>query len=141
VPCGGDADQLAARGQLGSDLHVLVDSGAIELEPDFTTTSLRSDTGTGTVTVDGVGRSGPRRIPGVHTVVAATGFRPELSILNEVLLELDPALEAPRQLAPLIDPQFHSCGTVPPHGHRELAQPDPGPFVAGMKSYGRAPPS
>ncbi|HET9518231.1 MAG TPA: flavoprotein, partial [Actinoplanes sp.] len=34
----------------------------------------------------------------------------------------------------------HSCGTVPPHGWRELAHPDePGFFIVGMKSYGRAP--
>ncbi len=42
-------------------------------------------------------------------------------------------------LAPLIDPNLHSCGTVRPHGARELAQPDPGFYFAGIKSYGRAP--
>jgi hypothetical protein len=42
-------------------------------------------------------------------------------------------------LAPLIDPKLHSCGTVRPHGARELAQPEPGFYFAGMKSYGRAP--
>src|SRR3546814_4867463 len=39
----------------------------------------------------------------------------------------------------LIDPNLHSCGTVRPHGAIELAQPEPGLFLAGMKSYGRAP--
>jgi hypothetical protein len=82
---------------------------------------------------------GDRRIEGVHCVAAATGFRPDLSILSEVQLDLHPALEAPIRLAPLVDPQFHSCGTVPPHGHRDLAQPDPGLYLVGMKSYGRAP--
>ena len=48
-------------------------------------------------------------------------------------------LQAPRALAPLIDPNVHSCGTVYPHGARELAQPEPGVFLVGMKSYGRAP--
>ena len=42
-------------------------------------------------------------------------------------------------LAPLIDPNEHSCGTVRPHGARELAQAEPGFYFAGMKSYGRAP--
>ncbi len=60
-------------------------------------------------------------------------------MLAELRLDLDPGLEAPRALAPLIDPAFHSCGTVPPHGHRDLAHPEPGFFVVGMKSYGRAP--
>ena len=54
-------------------------------------------------------------------------------------LDLDPAVESPRALAPLIDPNVHSCGTVPPHGAEELKQPDSNLFVVGMKSYGRAP--
>ncbi|MFG1858993.1 hypothetical protein ACGFJT_44660, partial [Actinomadura geliboluensis] len=70
---------------------------------------------------------------------AATGFRPDLDMLREVRVELDPATEAPVRLAPMIDPNFHSCGTVPPHGERDLAHPEPGLYLAGMKSYGRAP--
>ncbi len=34
---------------------------------------------------------------------------------------------------------MHSCGTVYPHGFAELRHPEPGFFLAGMKSYGRAP--
>ncbi|MEV4724406.1 flavoprotein, partial [Micromonospora humida] len=40
---------------------------------------------------------------------------------------------------PLIDPNEHSCGTVPPHGVDELAHPEVGYYAVGMKSYGRAP--
>jgi len=69
----------------------------------------------------------------------ATGFRPDWSILSEVRLDLDPAVESPRALAPLIDPNVHSCGTVRPHGALELAHPDANLFAIGMKSYGRAP--
>jgi len=72
-------------------------------------------------------------------LVVATGFRPDLSYLREIRLRLDPAIEAPVALAPLIDPNLHSCGTVRPHGARELQQDDPGFYLAGMKSYGRAP--
>jgi len=39
----------------------------------------------------------------------------------------------------LIDPNLHSCGSVPPHGHRELAHPEPGFYTVGIKSYGRTP--
>ena len=74
----------------------------------------------------------------VDALAAATGFRPDLDVLREVRLSLDPGVEAPTQLAPLIDPDFHSCGTVPPHGHRDLAHPDEGFYLVGMKSYGRA---
>ena len=75
----------------------------------------------------------------VDVVVGATGFRPDLDMLREVRLHLDPALEAPAGLAPLIDPNFHSCGTVPPHGAALLSHPDEGFYLVGMKSYGRAP--
>jgi hypothetical protein len=72
-------------------------------------------------------------------VIALTGFRPDLSFLSEIRLRLDERLQAPAALAPLIDPNVHSCGTVHPHGHAELSHPEPGIYLAGMKSYGRAP--
>ena len=43
------------------------------------------------------------------------------------------------ELGPLIDPEVHSCGTVPPHGAKLLAHPDKDFYIVGMKSYGRAP--
>ena len=72
-------------------------------------------------------------------VIAATGFRPDLALLGELRLDLDDRVEAARALAPLIDPNLHSCGSVPPHGVDELSHPDAGVYVVGMKSYGRAP--
>lgn len=75
----------------------------------------------------------------VDELIVATGFRPDLAFLSELRLRLDPAIEAPVALAPLIDPNEHSCGTVRPHGARELAQDEPGLYLGGMKSYGRAP--
>src|SRR5215207_11131889 len=39
----------------------------------------------------------------------------------------------------MIDPNLHSCGSVPPHGYRELAHPERGFYTVGVKSYGRAP--
>ncbi len=72
-------------------------------------------------------------------IIVATGFRPDLSFLREVRLDLDPALECPTTLGPLIDPNVHSCGTVRPHGYVELKQPEKDFYIVGMKSYGRAP--
>jgi hypothetical protein len=85
-----------------------------------------------------VGEDG-RRLTGLDEVIGLTGFRPDHTIMSELRLGLDERLEAPALLAPLIDPNVHSCGTVHPHGARELAHPEPGVFVVGMKSYGRAP--
>jgi len=72
-------------------------------------------------------------------IVNSTGLRPDLAPLREIRLELDEIMEAPRRLAPLIDPNLHSCGTVPPHGEAELAHPEKDFYLVGMKSYGRAP--
>ncbi|WP_077489860.1 FAD-dependent oxidoreductase [Sinomonas mesophila] len=130
---GGDADGLPARGQLGSRLRRLVEAGTIELYTGFGVGSLKAlDTHVVVEAVDG-------RTLDVDVVVPCTGFRPDLVILRELRLELDPAVEAPRELGPLIDPEFHSCGTVPPHGARLLAHPEKDFYIVGMKSYGRAP--
>ena len=74
-------------------------------------------------------------------IIVATGQRPDLDLTRELRLDLDPWLESARTLGPMIDPNLHSCGTVPPHGYRELAHPEPGYFAVGIKSYGRRRPS
>jgi thioredoxin reductase len=132
---GGDADQLPARGALGQRAARAVADGHIRTVAGFRTTAL--DVGPdGRVVPESVDG---RRLDPVDEVVVLTGFRPDLSFLSEVRLDLDPVLQAPRALAPLIDPNVHSCGTVYPHGANELTQPEPGVFLVGMKSYGRAP--
>ena len=75
----------------------------------------------------------------VDRIISATGFRPDHTIAAELRLDLDPIMGSSRALAPLIDPNEHSCGTVPPHGVDELTHPEPGYFAVGVKSYGRAP--
>jgi hypothetical protein len=72
-------------------------------------------------------------------VIAATGFRPDHAIAAELRLALEPGLESPVALGPIIDPNLHTCGTVPAHGIAELAHPEPDYVIVGMKSYGRAP--
>ncbi len=131
---GGAADALPARGSLGARLRTLVESERVRLVTGFRTAELREDGG-GVSVVDAGGRAlGP-----FDEIVAATGFRPDLAMLGELRLDLDAAVESPRALASLIDPNVHSCGTVPPHGAAELRHPEPGLYVVGMKSYGRAP--
>ncbi len=137
---GGQADELPARGELGTRLRAAVEGGRLELVTR--TTVERLEPGAERVRVLGTGRRDG--VDGVldlqvDRIVDATGFRPDLEMLREVRLELDPVVEAPARLAPLIDPNLHSCGTVPPHGESVLSQPDAGFYLAGMKSYGRAP--
>jgi thioredoxin reductase len=133
---GGANDKLAARGQLGKAFAQVVRSGAARVEAGFGLTHVTS-AGEKLRLAAGSGCCG-RRVE-VDELIVATGFRPDLSFLRELRISLDPSLESPPELAPLIDPNVHSCGTVRPHGARELAQPEPGFYIAGMKSYGRAP--
>lgn len=131
-----DDDGLAARASIGRRVDTLVHAGRIEVVDRFETIRLgRTD--------DGVRLYGLRGDDLVEhetdLVVNATGFRPNLEMLREIRLELDDIVEAPKRLAPLIDPNVHTCGTVEPHGFAELQHPEPGFFLAGMKSYGRAP--
>jgi thioredoxin reductase len=131
---GGEAaDALPARGAIGSRLRDHVESRAVELLTGFGVYSV-------TVSDEGdVAVSDGTRTVTVDRVVAATGFRPDHSLAAELRLDLDPILGSTRALAPLIDPNQHSCGTVPPHGVDELAHPEPGFYALGVKSYGRAP--
>lgn len=134
---GGDADQLPARGELGAETRSLVESGRTPLVAGFAILALRQENGR--IMVDGETAEGPRTIGPVDRIVAATGQRPDLSMTRELRLDLDPWLESTKALGPLIDPNEHSCGSVPPHGHRELAHLEPGIYTVGIKSYGRAP--
>ncbi|HET8780663.1 MAG TPA: FAD-dependent oxidoreductase [Agromyces sp.] len=161
-------DELQARASIGARVEALVASGRITLVDRFEIVRLsrgsrdasssvgRSSTN-GTDASSSVGRSSTngndaasavritgRRGDGLETIEAdrivnATGFRPNLEMLREIRLELDDIVEAPKRLAPLIDPNVHSCGTVEPHGFAELTQPERDFFIVGMKSYGRAP--
>ena len=133
----GDADQLPARGELGADARALVDSGRVTLLTGFAAVALHKER-TGIV-IEGETTDGLRRIGPIDRIIAATGQRPDLSLTRELRLDLDPWLESAKALGPLIDPNVHSCGSVPPHGHRELSHPEPGFYTVGIKSYGRAP--
>jgi len=133
---GGEQDALPARGALGMRIKAAVDAGNLRILAPFRIEAL-------TETGDSLRLSGQLNgtTQALHAdeIIACTGARPDLALLSELRLELDPAVESPRALAPLIDPNLHSCGTVPPHGEAELRQPERDFYIVGMKSYGRAP--
>ena len=138
-----EADELPARGRLATDLAALVEAGRIELvsgfrihrvEPAGDRVRLAGDQMLG----DDVLQAQDLAVE-ADAVIAATGFRPDHAIAAELRLALEPGLESAAALGPLIDPNVHTCGTVPAHGIAELAHPEPGYVVVWMKSYGRAP--
>lgn len=126
------ADELPARGQLGTRLRALVDNGEIEIVENMSVTRMQAGERLTVVLADG------RRFD-VDRLIPATGFRPDLGMHAELRLDIDSIVEAPTALGPLIDPEFHSCGTVTAHGERTLAHPEKNFYIVGMKSYGRAP--
>jgi hypothetical protein len=138
-----ETDELPARGRLATDLAALVEAGRIELvsglrihtvEPAGDRVRLAGDQLLGDDVIQA-----QDLVVEADAVIAATGFRPDHAIAAELRLALEPGLESPAALGPLIDPNVHTCGTVPAHGMAELAHPEPGYVVVGMKSYGRAP--
>jgi thioredoxin reductase len=130
---GAAADALPARGALGTRLREHVQAGRIQLLTGFSVHTVTPLSEGGVQVTDG------STAIVVDRIVSATGFRPDHSIVSELRLDLDPVMGSTRALAPLIDPNKHSCGTVPPHGVDDLTHPEPGFYAIGVKSYGRAP--
>src|SRR5690606_5785216 len=132
---GGLNDQLPERGALGLAAKKAMEDGRLNMLTSFSAETIMTD---GRPTV--LAEAGGERIQlPVDQIVVTTGFRPDFSFLRELRVEVDPIVEAPPALAPLIDPNLHSCGTVPPHGVEELKHPEKDFYIVGMKSYGRAP--
>jgi thioredoxin reductase len=134
---GGEADRLPARGALGQRLKALAEQARLEIVTSFATDAVKQ-TSDGLI-ITGLQKEMLASLGPFDSIIAATGQRPDFSFASELQLDLHPVVASARQLGPLIDPNHHSCGTVPPHGWRELAHPESGYFVAGIKSYGRAP--
>lgn len=131
---GGEADALPQRASLGVRARHAIERGAVQVVSGFRVEEVRRE-GEGIALVADDGRVvGP-----AARAFALTGFRPDSSILSEVRVAIDPALDAVAGLAGEIDPNVHSCGTVAATGAAELEQPEPGLFIIGAKSYGRAP--
>ncbi|WP_366937578.1 hypothetical protein [uncultured Microbacterium sp.] len=131
---GGDADELPARGALGLRAKAAVEDGTVQLVSGFRTEQVALDGGRAVlVAEDG------RALDPADRVVVLTGFRPDLSFLSEVRLDLDYRMQAVRAIAADVDPNLHSCGSVRATGAVDLVQPEPGFYLVGAKSYGRAP--
>lgn len=131
---GGEADQLPERGALGTRAKKAVEAGLVNVVTGFRIEQIkRNDDGAVLISEDG------RSLPVADNLVVLTGFRPDLSFLSEMRLELDPTLQAPIRIAAEVDPNIHSCGSVAATGARDLSHPETDLYLVGMKSYGRAP--
>lgn len=133
---GEEKDALAARGALGIRIHELVDTGKVEVITPFYISQVKKEEN---IHIVGTINGEPKVLTGFEELVVNAGNRPDLSINSELRLSIDSATESVQALAPLIDPNEHSCGTVRAHGEEILRQPEKDFYIVGAKSYGRAP--
>lgn len=134
---GQDKDALPARGALGTRIQQLIEEGKINVYTPFHVHEIRKHEGK--LVLIGYKSDRLQALPNIDEIISNTGSRPNFSFLREVRLNVDPGLESSAAIAELIDPNIHSCGTVRPHGEKELRHDDKGFYIVGSKSYGRAP--
>lgn len=130
---GGTDDELSARGELGLKMKAIISNEMIQVETPFYIQSVLDKE-------EGIVLKGTdRKIGPFDELIVNTGNRPDFSFHSELRYDVDAATEAVSSIASLIDPNFHSCGSVPAHGEKELRQPEANFYIVGSKSYGRAP--
>ena len=134
---GQENDALAARGALGIRIEELIVNDRVSVYTSFQIQQIIRQENK--LTIVGFQDNQQLALPGIDEIISNTGSRPDFSFLREVRLNIDPSLESVAKIAELIDPNIHSCGTVRPHGEKELRQPDKDFYIVGSKSYGRAP--
>jgi thioredoxin reductase len=133
---GGINDQLPERGALGLAAMEAIKANRLTMLAPFAVSRISTEGGMVKVQAK---LGGDDTNLDVDRIIVATGLRPNLDMLRELRVAIDPSVEAPPALAPLIDPNLHSCGSVPPHGVVELTHPEPNFYIVGSKAYGRAP--
>jgi len=134
---GQDKDALEARGALGIKIEQLVNDDRVNVYTPFQVQEIRNHNGQ--LVLIGYQNDELQALPGIDEIISNTGSRPDFSFLREIRLRIDSSLESSAAIAELIDPNIHSCGTVRPHGEKELRHDDEGFYIVGSKSYGRAP--
>ncbi|MDY0409801.1 NAD(P)-binding domain-containing protein [Virgibacillus soli] len=111
---GGTNDELAARGELGTRIASLVENGTVKAVTPFRVQYVYKD-------ANGIILKGKSKELGTFDrLIVNTGSRQNFSIHRELRFEADAITEAVPTLAPLIDPNHHSCGSVDAHGEKEL---------------------
>jgi cation diffusion facilitator CzcD-associated flavoprotein CzcO len=130
---------LPERGSALAQLSALVQRGAVRTVSDFAFEEIQPIPGRDRILLRGL-RQGRHSVVEADELVVCTGFRPDLRLLRELQVELDPWLEAVAGVGRLIREAADRGQAIPqPYGAAMLLQPEENLFVAGMKSHGRAP--
>lgn len=134
---GREKDALEARGALGIKIEQLVNEDRVNVYTPFQIQEIQKQEDK--LVIIGTKNDELKALAGIDEIISNTGSRPNFSFLREIRLNVDSSLESSASIAELIDPNIHSCGTVRPHGEKELRHDDEGFYIVGSKSYGRAP--
>ena len=128
---------LPERGSALTRVTALVRSGAIRAISHFGLEEINSIGSR--LLLRGL-RNGAHSVLETEEIIASTGFRPNLNLLRELQVDLDPWLEASAGVGKLIRVAAASGQAIPqPYGFEALRHPEENLFVVGMKSHGRAP--
>jgi thioredoxin reductase len=130
-----DEDPLTERKALVTTANRLVSGGAVQFIENAVVERVASTPVTCEVTL----QTSTRRIPiQVDHVIAATGFRPDLSLMRELQVQTCWATEGSYKLAALLlGKSGGDCLEAPVAGAETLSHPEPGYYTLGIKSYGR----
>jgi len=102
----------------------------LKVERRASVEAVAADNGCLEVTLSG-GRGGR-----FDALVGLTGYRPDLSFLSELALEIGPSSEGPARLARAVS-HVTDCLTPPKVREEDLLTGEPGFHFVGYKSYGR----
>jgi hypothetical protein len=131
-----DHATLPVRAALASRVYEMIADQAVEVVDGFHINHIGHGSG-GLLEIVGSAVTGSGFRVTADELIVANGFRPDLSFLRELRIQLDPALECVQGLAPLLDPSSRSCWTVEPHGAIQLRHLEDCFYIVGTKSYGR----
>jgi thioredoxin reductase len=121
-------DPLPERARVAARANELANSSQLRIERRAHVESVDADLN--------VELSGGRSLS-VDAVISLTGYRPDLSILSELAIEISPASEGAARLTRAIS-NVTDCLSVPSVSPRDLESGEPGFALAGSKSYGRS---
>ncbi len=130
---------LPERGSALQQVTALIRKGTIQTASAFALEEVGQLGKAGRLMLRGL-RNGRHSILEGDELVVCTGFRPDLGLLRELHVNLDPWLEATAGVGQLIRQAADQGQAIPqPYGAATLVHPERNLFVVGMKSHGRAP--
>ena len=136
---GGAADELPQRGALGQRAKQAVQAGLVDLVTGFRIESIEQVESYDAARVVLVAEDGRAAVPRRSGGGVDRFLGRRWASCRSCGSSWTRSWRRRCGWARKIDPNLHSCGSVSPHRAAELVASEPGLYLVGMKSYGRAP--